>query len=65
MLDQESRTYNLTNYIKDQPIINEKMRGILFDWIVELHYKYKMFPQTLYATTMILDKYMSKKTIKK
>lgn len=41
------------------------MRGILFDWIVELHYKYKMFPETLYATTMILDKYMFKKTIKK
>lgn len=24
-----------------------------------------MFPQTLYATTMILDKYLSKKSVKK
>jgi G2/mitotic-specific cyclin 3/4 len=24
-----------------------------------------MFPETLYATIMILDKYMSKKTVKK
>jgi hypothetical protein len=41
------------------------MRGILIDWIVELHYKYKMFPQTLFATVMIIDKYLSKKSIKK
>ena len=51
--------------MKEQPNITEKMRGILLDWIAELHYKFKMFPQTLYATTMIIDKYCSKKIVKK
>ncbi len=41
------------------------MRGILLDWIAELHYKFKMFPQTLFATTMMLDIYLSKRLIKK
>lgn len=65
MLTQETQEYNLTNYMKEQPNVTEKMRGILLDWIAELHYKFKMFPQTLYATAMIIDKYCSKKIAKK
>lgn len=65
MLSQEDKTYSLTNYFRDQTVVNEKMRGILIDWIAELHYKYKMFPQTLYATAMMIDIYLSKKTMKK
>jgi len=37
------------------------MRGILIDWLIDLHHKFKMFPQTLFATVMIIDKYISKK----
>jgi hypothetical protein len=49
----------------NQGEINEKMRGILLEWIAELHYKFKMFPETLYTVTMIIDKYLSKKPVKK
>jgi len=65
MLQQESKNYNLTNYMELQTEINEKMRGILLEWIVELHYKFKMFPETLYTVTMIIDKYLSKRVAKK
>ena len=41
------------------------MRGILLDWLIDLHYKFKMFPETLYAMTMILDKYMAARTVSK
>jgi hypothetical protein len=41
------------------------MRGILFDWIIDLHHKFKMFPQTLFATATIIDKYISKKSASK
>lgn len=37
------------------------MRGILLDWLIDLHFKFKMFPQTLYMTVMIIDRYISKK----
>lgn len=65
MLLQESKTYSLCNYMTCQPEINEKMRGILLEWIAELHYKFKMFPETFYTVTMIIDKYLSKKSVKK
>ena len=41
------------------------MRGILLDWLVDLHFKFKMFPETLYAMTMIMDKYLSIKPVAK
>lgn len=41
--------------------MNDKMRAILIDWLIDLHYKFKMFPQTLFTMVMIIDKYISKK----
>lgn len=61
MLQEEEKKYNLANYMPAQTIITEKMRGILIDWIADLHSKFKMFPQTLYMIIMIIDKYLSTK----
>lgn len=41
------------------------MRGILLEWLVELHHKFKMFPQTLFAVAMIIDRYLAKKAVRK
>lgn len=34
------------------------MRSILIDWIVSVHLKYKMVPETLFMTVTIIDKYL-------
>lgn len=39
--------------------INPKMRAILVDWIVEVHHKFELMPETLYLTTYIIDRYLS------
>jgi len=39
------------------------MRTILIDWIVEIHYKYKLHPATLWLTVNILDRYLEKNNI--
>ena len=65
MLQQEEKTHTLSNYIEQQTEINNRMRGILLDWLIDLHYKFKMFPETIYAITMIIDKYMAKKNVTK
>jgi hypothetical protein len=36
------------------------MRGILIDWLVEVHYKFKMLPETLYLTVNLIDRYLEK-----
>jgi hypothetical protein len=41
------------------------MRTILLDWAVDVHLKYKMFPQTLFIMACIFDKYLSIKCVKK
>lgn len=43
-----------------QPNINESMRCILVDWLIEVHYKFKLFPETLYLTVNILDRFLAK-----
>lgn len=46
--------------MKIQKDINEKMRSILIDWLVEVHLKFKLLPETLYLTVNIIDRYLSK-----
>ena len=46
-----------------QSDINQKMRMILVDWIVEIHLKYKLQAQTLWLTVNILDRYLEKEQV--
>lgn len=47
-------------YMEEQQYINERMRSILVDWLVEVHLKFKLVPETLYLTVNIIDRYLSK-----
>jgi len=49
--------------MKSQTDINEKMRGILIDWLVEVHLKFKLLPETLYMTVSTIDRYLSLKEV--
>lgn len=46
-----------------QPDINEKMRTILVDWLVEIHNKFDLMPETLYLTINIIDRFLSVKAV--
>ncbi|KAL1204684.1 Cyclin-B1-3 [Cardamine amara subsp. amara] len=50
-------------YMHTQPEINEKMRSILVDWLVEVHAKFDLSPETLYLTINITDRFLSLKTV--
>jgi cyclin B len=50
-------------YMKNQPDINEKMRAILIDWLVEVHLKFKLYPETLYLTINLIDRYLEKEVV--
>ena len=41
------------------------MRGILIDWLIDLHLKFKMFPQTIFNVVSLIDKYLSVKNVSK
>ncbi|XP_018462120.1 cyclin-B1-3 [Raphanus sativus] len=50
-------------YMQTQTEINEKMRSILVDWLVDVHVKFDLSPETLYLTINIIDRFLSLKTI--
>merc|ERR1719199_2421150 len=49
--------------MKNQGDINEKMRGILVDWLVEVHLKYKLKPETLYLAVNLIDRFLEKRQV--
>lgn len=51
------------DFMKNQHDINEKMRAILVDWLVEVHQRFNLTPETLFLTINIIDRYISKKEI--
>jgi hypothetical protein len=46
-----------------QTDINEKMRAILVDWLVEVHNKFKLMPETMYLTVNLIDRFLERKMV--
>ncbi len=49
--------------MKKQTEINEQMRSILVDWIIDIHFKFGFTDETLFMTILIIDRYLSVKKI--
>jgi cyclin B len=47
------------NYMSIQEDINENMRGILIDWLIVVHLKFKLRHETLFLTVNILDRFLA------
>jgi cyclin B len=63
MLKTESENSAKIGYMIKQNDINEKMRAILVDWLIEVHYKFKLLPETLFLTVNLIDRYLEKEII--
>ena len=46
-------------YMRGQRDINENVRAILVDWIISVHAKFKLLPETLFLTINLIDRYFS------
>ena len=46
-------------YLTRQNEINEKMRSILIDWLIDVHFKFGFTDETLFMTISIIDRYLS------
>jgi cyclin B len=47
------------NFMKYQQEINCRMRAIIVNWIIEVHDRFKLLPDTLFLSIIIFDRYMS------
>jgi len=48
------------DFMQNQTEIDRKKRSYLVDYLVEVHYKFKMQPETLYVTVGLVDRYLIK-----
>lgn len=61
---KEGLTAVLPVYMEEtQMHINEKMRSILVDWLIEVHMKFKLVPETLFLTVNLIDRYLEREAI--
>ncbi|KAL4443504.1 hypothetical protein ABPG75_011241 [Micractinium tetrahymenae] len=51
------------DYMSRQTDINDKMRAILIDWLVDVHLKFKLMPETLYLTVNLIDRFLEAKQV--
>lgn len=47
------------DYMDQQDELQWKMRAILIDWIIEVHSKFRLLPETLLIATNLIDRFLS------
>ncbi|KAF5735893.1 G2/mitotic-specific cyclin-2-like isoform X1 [Tripterygium wilfordii] len=50
-------------YMEQQFDINEKMRAILIDWLIEVHDKFDLMNETLFLTINLIDRFLSQQSV--
>lgn len=61
--DLEMETQPNPDYIEHQPDLEWKMRGILVDWLIEVHTRFRLLPETLFLAVNIIDRFLSAEVV--
>ncbi|CBX92797.1 hypothetical protein IAQ61_005841 [Plenodomus lingam] len=51
------------DYMDSQSELEWKMRGILVDWLLEVHTRFRLLPETLFLAVNIIDRFLSAKIV--
>ena len=57
--EQQSKIKPNYGYMKDQSEINEIMRAILIDWLIDVHLRFNLRQETLFMAVWLIDTYLS------
>ncbi|KAF4510497.1 hypothetical protein G6O67_002377 [Ophiocordyceps sinensis] len=50
-------------YMSHQDDLDWKTRGILIDWLIEVHTRFSLLPETLFLAVNIIDRFLSQKVV--
>lgn len=56
---------NYLTKVQNPSEVKDTSRAFLIEWIIDVHRKFRLLPETLYVTVFILDRFLSLKSIKK
>ncbi|KAG9021070.1 G2/mitotic-specific cyclin [Tulasnella sp. UAMH 9824] len=51
------------NFMERQPEINWNMRGTLADWMLALHSRFRLLPETYWLAMNLVDRFLSRRTV--
>lgn len=58
-LQEKTESVVDSEYMSRQKDINQKMRAILVDWLVDVNLKFRLKPQSLFMTISVIDRFLS------
>lgn len=61
--DLECKSIPNPNYMDHQDDLEWKTRGILVDWLVEVHTRFQLLPETLFLAINTVDRFLSEKVV--
>ncbi|KAL0936635.1 g2 mitotic-specific cyclin-b [Colletotrichum truncatum] len=61
--DLECNSIPNPNYMEHQDDLEWKTRGILVDWLIEVHTRFHLLPETLFLAINIIDRFLSEKVV--
>lgn len=59
LFEEEMRFMLPSNFMQEQKEVTEKMRAYLVDWLAELHFRFKLWAETLYVTVGVIDRFLA------
>ncbi|TLD34394.1 A/B/D/E cyclin [Venturia nashicola] len=63
LAELEIKTMANPNYMDNQTELEWKMRGILVDWLLEVHTRFRLLPETLFLAVNIIDRFLTAKVV--
>jgi G2/mitotic-specific cyclin 2 len=61
--DLEGNSTPNPQYMSHQDDLEWKTRGILIDWLIEVHTRFHLLPETLFLAVNIIDRFLSEKVV--
>ncbi|KAG9035558.1 G2/mitotic-specific cyclin [Tulasnella sp. JGI-2019a] len=63
LLKLELDTMPNPKYMDTQAELAWRMRGILTDWLIQIHGRFRLLPETLFLTINIIDRFLSSRVV--
>ena len=63
MKDLEIKMLPNAHYMDNQQEIQWSMRAVLMDWIIQVHHRFSLLPETLYLCVNYIDRFLSCKVV--
>ncbi|CAE6514660.1 unnamed protein product [Rhizoctonia solani] len=63
MRELEFQTMPSSIYMNSQPELEWHLRGILMDWVIQVHERFRLLPETLFIAVNLIDRFLSMRVV--